>query len=297
MSRGIIFGTGLIALTFLAFLCIPRHLPETSSGVVHPSFTVTMSNGQLTLSGAIASAQSKQAVLSRAQELAKISKLRVSDDLTVAPNADTSTWDALLPSLLTPLSILHPHQATVSLSDHTLTVQGTVASGEAKTKLLHEVASVVGDSMKVKDHITISPAIAASVPASSAPGIAHPSRAQVQSGVDELLRGEQIGFESNSAVLTSKGKAVIDKLIPALKRAPDAEIEIGGHTDAYGDPEYNLQLSRARAETVRQYVIDHGVTNRLTAVGYGSTRPLSSERTRTASKKNRRIEFRVKEER
>ena len=158
-------------------------------------------------------------------------------------------------------------------------------------------ATKVGNWMKRALQGAVAVAIAASVPASSAPGIAHPSRAQVQSGMDELLRGEQIGFESNSAVLTSKGKAVIDKLIPALKRAPDAEIEIGGHTDAYGDPEYNLQLSRARAETVRQYVIDHGVTNRLTAVGYGSTRPLSSERTRTASKKNRRIEFRVKEER
>ena len=137
----------------------------------------------------------------------------------------------------------------------------------------------------------------ANLPAGQAPAIPHQSRAQVQSGLDELLRGEHIAFESNSAVLTSKGRSVIDKLVPALKRAPDAVIEIGGHTDSYGDPDYNLQLSRTRAEAVRQYLVDHAVTNRLTAVGYGSTRPLAPERTRAASKKNRRIEFRVKEER
>ncbi|HVG02947.1 MAG TPA: OmpA family protein [Nitrospira sp.] len=297
MSRGIIFGTGLIALTFLAFLCIPRHLPETSSGATPSGFTASISNGQLTLSGGIGSARSKQAVVARAQELAKSSRLRVSDDLTVFQNGDSAHSDSLLPSLMTLLNLLHPHQATLSLSDQTVTVQGTVASSEAKTKLLHEVVLLVGSSMKVQEHITIAPTAAVSLPTSPAPGTVPPSRAQVQSGLDELLRGEHIAFESNSAVLTSKGRAVIDKLIPALKRVPEAAIEIGGHTDSYGDPEYNLQLSHARAEAVRQYLADHAVVNRLTAVGYGSTRPLSPERTRAASKKNRRIEFRVKEER
>lgn len=152
--------------------------------------------------------------------------------------------------------------------------------------------------MTVQDQVTVASALAVNLPSGQAvPGNSHQSRAQIQSGLDDLLRGEHIAFESNSALLTSKGRAVIDKVIPALKRAPEAVIEIGGHTDSYGDPDYNLQLSRTRAEAVRQYLVDHAVTNRLTAVGYGSTRPLSPERTRAASKKNRRIEFRVKEER
>jgi OOP family OmpA-OmpF porin len=298
MSRGIIFGVGLLALTLLAFFCIPRHLPVTSSAALHPSFTAVIEQGRLTLSGVVGSTDAKQAALDRAQELAKGGKLHVTDDLKVVPGSDAAVWETLLPALLGPLSVLHQQQATISASGHTVTVKGAVASGEAKAKLLREVASLLGTSVKVQDQITVAPPLAVNVPpGQAAPGIPHQSRAQIQSGLDDLLRGEHIAFESNSAVLTSKGRAVIDKLVPALKRAPEAMIEIGGHTDVYGDPDYNLQLSRMRAEAVRQYLADHAVTNRLTAVGYGSTRPLSPERTRTASKKNRRIEFRVKEER
>jgi OOP family OmpA-OmpF porin len=297
MSRRIILGVGLLALTLLAFLCIPRHLPVTSSTAIHPAFKASIENGQLTLSGSVGSEETKRAALSRAQELAKGTRLHVTDDLKVMPGGTEAGWEDALPALLAQLSTLHHHQASLSLSNHTVTVNGAVATSEAKTKLLHEVTSLLGTSIKVQDQVSV----AAAIPAPLSPGQAfptpHASRAQVQAGLDEMLRGEHIPFESNSAVLTPKGRGVIEKLVPVLKRAPEAVIEIGGHTDSYGDPEYNLQLSRRRAEAVRQYLVERSVTNRLSAVGYGSTHPLSHERTRAASKKNRRIEFRVKEER
>jgi len=300
MSRGIIFGVGLFALTLLAFICIPRHLPVTSSATGHPAFTAHIENGQLTLSGAMGSEDAKLAAVARAQELAKGLKLRVNEKLEVLEDSDTAAWEAAVPALLTQVAALHQHQATVSLSGQTVTVKGAVATGEAKTKLVHEIASLLGSSIHVQDQVTIASTIPSSPPTAQPTQTTpsgHASRAQVQAGLDEVLRGEHIAFESNSAVLTPKGRAVIDKVIPALKRSPDAVVEIGGHTDSYGDPDYNLQLSRTRAESVRQYLADHGVTNRLTAVGYGASRPLSQDRTRAASKKNRRIEFRVKEER
>ena len=295
MSRGIIFGVGLLALTLLAFLCIPRHLPVTSSATARSAFSATIENGQLTLSGAMGE-EAKVAAVARAQELAKGLKLRVVDNLDIIQDGEAASWEASLPALLTQVATLHHHQATLSLSGQSVTIKGAATTGEAKTKLLHEVSSLLGTSMHVQDQVTVASGMPANIPASQPPA-AHASRAQVQSGLDEVLRGEHIAFESNSAVLTPKGRTVIDKVIPALKRAPEAVIEIGGHTDSYGDPDYNLQLSRTRAESVRQYLVDHAVPNRLTAVGYGSTRPLSQDRTRAASKKNRRIEFRVKEER
>ncbi|MBA2486530.1 MAG: OmpA family protein [Nitrospira sp.] len=296
MSRGIIFGVGLLALTFLMLLCIPRHLPGPSASVP-PSFSASLENGQLTLSGVVGSEDAKFAALARAQESGKGTKLHVIDNLEVRPSASAAGWEAALPALLAQFSILHSHQASVLLSGHSVTVKGAVATGEAKTTLLREVASLLGPSIKVQDQVTVTPALAVTLPPGQTPGTAHASRAQVQAGLDELLRGEHIAFESNSAIITSKGRAVIGKLVPALKRAPEAVIEIGGHTDSYGDPDYNLQLSRMRAEAVRQYLVEQAVTSRLSAVGYGSTRPLSQDRTRAASKKNRRIEFRVKEER
>ena len=297
MSRGIIFGVGLFALTLLAFICIPRHLPVTSSATGHPSFSAHIENGHLTLSGAMGSEEAKLATVARAQELAKNLKLRVTDHLDVLEDGGAAAWEPAVPALLTQVAALHQHQATLSVSGQTATIKGAAANGDTKTKLVHEISSLLGTSIHVQDQVTVASAGPASPSSTPTPTPVHASRAQVQAGLDEIVRGEHIAFESNSAVLTPKGRAVVDKLIPALKRSPEAVIEIGGHTDSYGDPDYNLQLSRTRAESVRQYLTDHGVTNRLTAVGYGASRPLSQDRTRAASKKNRRIEFRVKEER
>jgi len=297
MSRGIIFGVGLFALTLLAFICIPRHLPVTSSATGHPSFSAHIENGHLTLSGAMGSEEAKLATVARAQELAKNLKLRVTDNLEVLEDGGAAAWEPAVPALLTQVAALHQHQATLSVSGQTATIKGAAANGDTKTRLVHEISSLLGTSIHVQDQVTVASAGPASPSSTPTPTPAHASRAQVQAGLDEIVRGEHIAFESNSAVMTPKGRAVVDKLIPALKRSPEAVIEIGGHTDSYGDPDYNLQLSRTRAESVRQYLTDHGVTNRLTAVGYGASRPLSQDRTRAASKKNRRIEFRVKEER
>ena len=115
MSRGIIFGVGLLALTLLAFLCIPRHLPVTSSAAARSAFSATIENGQLTLSGAMGE-EAKGAAVARAQELAKGLKLRVVDNLDIIQDGEAAPWEASLPALLTQVATLHHHQATLSLS-------------------------------------------------------------------------------------------------------------------------------------------------------------------------------------
>src|SRR5690606_12328254 len=140
MSRGIIFAVGLFALTLLALICIPRHLPVTSSAGGHPAFRAQIENGHLTLSGAMASEEAKLAAVGRAQELAKGLKLRITDTLDILEDANPAAWETALPALLAQVALLHQHHATVSLSDQTLTVKGTVATGEAKSNLLHDVA-------------------------------------------------------------------------------------------------------------------------------------------------------------
>ena len=223
MSRGIIFSVGLFALTLLALLCIPRHLPVTSSATGHPAFSAHIENGQLTLSGAVASEDAKVAVIARAQDLSKNLRLRVTDNLEIIEHGEAAGWEATLPALLTQMVTLQHHQATISLSGQTATVKGAAASTDAKTKLLHDMASLLGTSVHVQDQLTVASAGSVSQANLGSAGqpsaTPHVSRAQVQAGLDEVLRGEHIAFESNSAVLTHKGRAVIDKLVPALKRA------------------------------------------------------------------------------
>ncbi len=69
-------------------------------------------------------------------------------------------------------------------------------------------------------------------------------------------------------------------------------MEIAGHTDNVGSPEYNLNLSLKRAEAIKNFLVKKGVKeNRLTAKGYGSQYPLVDNTTESNRQKNRRSEF------
>lgn len=76
------------------------------------------------------------------------------------------------------------------------------------------------------------------------------------------------------------------------KQYPNVDIEIGGHTDGKGTPAYNLKLSQRRANSVREYLIKHfGMSaSRLTAIGYGLTKPIADNATDAGRAENRRIE-------
>lgn len=291
MTRGKIFGAGALSLGLLAFICIPRHLPAVRTAVAAPSFTATLDNNQLTLAGSLGSDAQRTAVVIRAQELLKGSRVKIADHVVVSDGVQTAKWEPALPALLGVLTTMKGTGA-IELHDRVVAVTGTVSSADHKEKVLGEVHAAIGGSYEIEDHLSV--LTAARAPAEA---VARPSRATIQSTLDEILRRDPIAFESNSAALTKRGRSVLDKVVPVLQRAPDLTVEVGGHTDPYGNPTYNQQLSQRRADSVRQYLMAQNVPNRVTAVGYGSSRPLTQERTRAAQQKNRRIELRVKEER
>jgi OOP family OmpA-OmpF porin len=118
--------------------------------------------------------------------------------------------------------------------------------------------------------------------------------AKVQASIDEQIAGQTIEFDVGSTSISSRGMALLDRLVPILQSAPQTRIEIGGHTDNTGDPGDNLDLSRRRATAVRQYLVSKGVAEkRLTAVGYGQEKPTADNGTSQGRLKNRRIEFKI----
>jgi OmpA-OmpF porin, OOP family len=101
---------------------------------------------------------------------------------------------------------------------------------------------------------------------------------------------EGVNFETNQAVLTAESKPVLDQVAAGLSKYPRLRIEVQGHTDGVGSEPYNLTLSQHRAETVRDYLVAHGVAAaELTAVGYGKTRPIADNRTAQGRARNRRV--------
>jgi outer membrane protein OmpA-like peptidoglycan-associated protein len=71
-------------------------------------------------------------------------------------------------------------------------------------------------------------------------------------------------------------------------------VEVQGHTDEKGTAEYNRQLSQARAASVVDWLVAHGVdSNRLSAKGYGADRPIAENASEEGRQKNRRVEFHI----
>ena len=101
-----------------------------------------------------------------------------------------------------------------------------------------------------------------------------------------------IQFEFNSAALTVDSEEGVAMLAAFLESHPEINVELAGHTDNVGSDAYNLKLSQERAEVVRQALIAQGIAEtRLTAKGYGSTRPLYLNDTEEHRALNRRTEM------
>jgi outer membrane protein OmpA-like peptidoglycan-associated protein len=89
-----------------------------------------------------------------------------------------------------------------------------------------------------------------------------------------------VKFEPNSTVLSAQAKNLVRSLAEAVNSAPlkPYRFRLEGHTDSTGSPDYNVTLSKRRAEAVKAYMVQaFGVpSNRLEAVGYGMQRPLDA---------------------
>ena len=104
-----------------------------------------------------------------------------------------------------------------------------------------------------------------------------------------------VQFEQSSYTLLPESSAELDQLMAALKENPHWHIDVAGHTDNIGDPRLNLALSENRAKVVSTYLIRHGIADdRLTAKGYGGTRPIADNTIETERRKNRRVEITIR---
>jgi OOP family OmpA-OmpF porin len=103
-----------------------------------------------------------------------------------------------------------------------------------------------------------------------------------------------ITFEKNKAIIRRTSYGTLNAAVKVLTQYSALRLQISGHTDTTGDAEYNRNLSRQRAEAVREYFIGKGIDeSRLEAKGYGPDRPIADNKTRMGRAKNRRVEFKL----
>lgn len=101
-------------------------------------------------------------------------------------------------------------------------------------------------------------------------------------------------FPTNSSYLSDNAKSALDKFVALVKNHSQAYIQVDGHTDATGTVEYNQWLSEKRANSVKVYLQEAGISsNRIDTKGVGQTQPIGDNKTKEGRKKNRRVEITI----
>lgn len=118
--------------------------------------------------------------------------------------------------------------------------------------------------------------------------------------VDTVVVMDNIYFAFNKAdILPESYDAIDNQIVAMMNKYSTMVIEIGGHTDSQGKDDYNLKLSKARAESVKKYLVSKGIAaDRIETQGYGETKPIAPNTINgkdnpEGRKKNRRTEFKV----
>ena len=113
---------------------------------------------------------------------------------------------------------------------------------------------------------------------------------EVQKQLNDYAR--TILFDTGKSSIKAESTSVMVDIITILKEYPNAKFTVEGHTDSVGSEKLNQSLSESRALSVKEFLVDKGIEEfRLSAVGYGESKPIATNNTRAGRTQNRRVEI------
>ncbi len=141
-----------------------------------------------------------------------------------------------------------------------------------------------GDGVLDKDDKC--PDVAGTVANSGCPEVTE----EVQATLNEYAK--TILFDTGKSTIKSQSEEVLKDIIKILKEYPTAKFTVEGHTDSVGSEKLNQRLSDSRANSVKEYLVTNGIDAfRLSALGYGESKPIDTNKTRKGRANNRRVEI------
>jgi OmpA-OmpF porin, OOP family len=288
-EKRVVTGT-VLALLLLSFACVwmnTQSKPAKSRPAVAHAASATLkiseSSGVATVSGVVPDQATKTALINSAEKVFGLSN--VLDRLEVKERLTEPIWVGQAKAAF-PLLKTNVRNGTFVFKDKIVEVRGEISGEDAKTKVLRAIGGVAGIDLTVNDQLQIT--------------MAHGARGKkagpLQTRLNDLFVGKSIEFDTGSSRLRADSHKLLNAIADVLNADADAKIEIGGHTDSNGTETKNVRLSQRRAEVVKNYLVDKGIrSNRIEAVGYGSSLPIAEDSTFDGQRQNRRIEFQVQE--
>ena len=293
MLNKLLIVASILLFLLLCWVCVSSHSTSVNSAAVaptasliEPTFAAKVTEGKVTLDGVLPDAAAKTAVLDRARQL--YGEANVVDKLTVANRANPA-WVAALPTLLPALKLKDRVNGGLAVEGGAVNLTGQVATADLKNNIFTAVTSALPANFKINDLMSVNAG-----PALSETGL------EAQTAVNKELFGKIIEFDTGKTTIRSgaNGTDILDQVIAVMnqEKYKTLAFEVAGHTDNRGNASANQKLSQARAAAVLKYLTSKGVAAaRLTAAGYGDTKPLVPNDSDEHMQRNRRIEFGVRE--
>lgn len=255
---------------------------EAAAAPVVPEFVATLSaDGRLEMRGRLGDELSRDAVDSFARS--RFGSDSVHAATRLAPDMPPG-WPMRVLAALEALGELDSGIARVR--PEIIRVSGVTGSTTASDSVARILSSRLGEGLNFKLDIRYDERLD--------PLLGLPTDEECVAGINALLSEQKINFEPGSAQIARDASVTLDRIAEQMKLCPDVPMEVGGHTDAQGREEMNLELSQNRAEAVIAALMERRVlTGNLAALGYGETVPIADNDTETGREANRRIEFRL----
>lgn len=240
-------------------------------------FVADLAAAQVHLTGYAPSQKVREDILDTAQR--KFGKVEIVDDLVFASGAPDDFTDAVSAALQAVARLGSGHAEIV---DHDVTVSGSAWYPSAADELVSATEEALPKGFKATMNVVTRQ--------EGQPVSPVRCRDLLQ---DALQRG-RIEFITNKAEIIGDSFGLLDRVAATIARCPDAKIEVAAHTDSAGSSARNRDLTQSRAEAIVDYLVDAGVKReRLSAVGYGETRPVADNGSAEGKAANRRVEFTV----
>jgi OOP family OmpA-OmpF porin len=260
----------------------PKPLVEGGTPADIPEFLVTLSpEGLIQLRGRHGTDRAKLSVANFAR--AEFGSDNVHDTTRV----DSSMPDGWGIRVLIGLEALSKlHHGTLVVTPVMIELKGVTALPEAQTEVTQILSERLGEASRYQINVTYDETLnRVELP---------PTPQECVDRINRILDERQITFEPGSIKVEGEAMDVVKRIAEAMDGCDEVAMEIGGHTDSQGREPMNLTLSQARAEAVMDALLGLEVlTKRLTARGYGETRPIADNETEEGRQRNRRIEFRL----
>ena len=227
---------------------------------------------KVVVSGTVPDEATRIGILSRVREI--YGAERVVDQLGVGPLGAPPRWNEQVQKLLT-TDLKRVSQGQLRIEGNVVEIAGAVDSAQTQAQIVRGLTTRLDNpTYTVRDALRIG--------------------AGGQQALDAVMANRIVEFETGNATLTPQGQRVLDDLLPVLRTLQGRRFEIVGHTDSDGGRAQNMLLSTARAETVKAYLVQHGIPEAaLSTSGLGPDRPVADNATPQGRARNRRIEFRV----